>query len=160
MTGFTRNLGPLLNGGYGNQNMRVSDAERSAVTDRLAVHYGDGRLDQAEFDERAGRAMNAKTRGDLSGLLDDLPEPGPAGAPGTMGAPGTAGPPGTMARPRRSRRHPVLFVALLVFLAMTVVARGLLGRRAMDVAWLHRRGSAGPHRPSRPAPCQVASRTR
>ena len=43
-------------------NIRVSDAERQAITDRLAVHYGDGRLDQAEFDERVGRAMNAKTR--------------------------------------------------------------------------------------------------
>ena len=62
-------------------NLRVSDAERAEVADRLSRHYGDGRLDQAEFSERLERAMSARTHGDLSGLLDDLPpaEP-PAGA--------------------------------------------------------------------------------
>lgn len=96
-------------------NIRVSDAERQAITDRLAVHYGDGRLDQAEFDERVGRAMNAKTRGDLRGLLDDLPEPGPAGAP-RAGMP--AGGPGWTGGPvpfRGRRRHPVLLAVLIVF---------------------------------------------
>jgi len=99
--------------GYNDQHIRVSDAERQSFTDRLAVHYGDGRLDQAEFDERIGRAMSAKTRGDLRGLLDDLPEPGPAGAPG-VAAGVTAGP----IAARRRTRHPVLLVALLVFLTL------------------------------------------
>ena len=58
------------------QHMRVSDAERQAVADRLAEHFSSGRLDQAEFDERIGRAMSAKTRADLNGLFDDLPETG------------------------------------------------------------------------------------
>jgi hypothetical protein len=53
--------------------MRVSDAERADVADRLSKHYSDGRLDQAEFNERLDRAMQAKTRGDLSGLFSDLP---------------------------------------------------------------------------------------
>jgi hypothetical protein len=57
-----------------NQFLRVSDADRQAVTDRLGEHFAEGRLDQAEFDERAGRAMSAKTRADLSGLFDDLPD--------------------------------------------------------------------------------------
>jgi hypothetical protein len=55
---------------------------RTELADRLAAHFGEGRLNQAEFDERVAQAMNAKTRGDLSGLFDDLPEPGPAGTPG------------------------------------------------------------------------------
>ena len=59
---------------YSDQHMRVSDAERNAVAELLGQHYADGRLDQPEFDERVGRAMAAKTRGDLSGLFDDLPE--------------------------------------------------------------------------------------
>jgi hypothetical protein len=59
--------------GYSSQDLRVSDAERTEVTDRLAEHYADGRLDQAEFNERAEQAMRAKTRSDLSGLLLDLP---------------------------------------------------------------------------------------
>ena len=53
--------------------MRISDAERSEVADRLSKHYSDGRLDQAEFNERLDRAMKAKTRADLSGLFADLP---------------------------------------------------------------------------------------
>ena len=60
--------------GYPDQHMRVSDADRSDVTDRLARHYGDGRLDQAEFDDRVSRAMTAKTVADFHGLFDDLPD--------------------------------------------------------------------------------------
>jgi hypothetical protein len=53
--------------------MRISDADRAEVADRLSKHYSDGRLDQAEFNERLDRAMKAKTRSDLSGLFADLP---------------------------------------------------------------------------------------
>lgn len=59
--------------------MRISDADRADVADRLSKHYSDGRLDQAEFDERVDRAMRAKTQADLNGLFADLPpveEPG------------------------------------------------------------------------------------
>ena len=56
--------------------MRVSDAERAEIADQLAQHYGDGRLDQADLDERLSRAMSAKTRADLTGITDDLPEVG------------------------------------------------------------------------------------
>jgi Domain of unknown function (DUF1707) len=58
----------------GSPTMRVSDAERAEVADRLSRHYGDGRLDQAEFNERLDQAMRAKTRQDLNGLFTDLPE--------------------------------------------------------------------------------------
>jgi len=61
--------------------MRISDADRADVADRLSRHYSDGRLDQAEFNERLDRAMRAKTQSDLTGLFTDLPpidEPGKA----------------------------------------------------------------------------------
>jgi hypothetical protein len=61
--------------------MRISDAERAEVADRLSKHYSDGRLDQAEFNERLDRAMNAKTRADLNGLFADLPAAGEPGQP-------------------------------------------------------------------------------
>jgi GntR family transcriptional regulator len=61
---------------FSDQHLRVSDAEREAVTGRLAEHFAAGRLDQAEFDDRAGRAMSAKTRADLRGLFADLSETG------------------------------------------------------------------------------------
>ncbi len=57
-----------------NPDLRVSDAERADVADRLSKHYGDGRLDQSEFNERMERAMSAKTVGDFSGLFSDLPD--------------------------------------------------------------------------------------
>ncbi len=104
---WARGFSPLFSGPHSDQNMRVSDAERQAVTDRLAAHFADGRLDQTEFDERVGRAMNAKTRADLGGLFDDLPETGaPAATDGPL--------------PRYRRRHPVLLLALLFVLALTV----------------------------------------
>src|SRR5262245_66584502 len=58
-----------------NPNMRVSHAERTEVTDGLSKHYADGRLDVEEINERLDRAMKAKTRSDLDGVFDDLPEP-------------------------------------------------------------------------------------
>ena len=59
--------------GSANPQMRISDADRAEVADRLSKHYSDGRLDQAEFNERLDRAMNAKTQADLNGLFADLP---------------------------------------------------------------------------------------
>ena len=73
---------------YSDQHIRVSDAERNAVAELLGQHYADGRLDQAEFDERVNRTMAAKTRGDLAGLFNDLPDSDSAGAgPGAPGGP-------------------------------------------------------------------------
>ena len=61
--------------------LRVSDAERDAVAAELAEHLKDGRLDTAEFDERVGQAVTAKTRGDLDRLLADLPRQEPVPPP-------------------------------------------------------------------------------
>jgi GntR family transcriptional regulator len=83
---------PVSGGAYSDQHLRVSDAEREAVCGRLAEHFAAGRLDQAEFDDRVGRAMRAKTRGDLSGLFADLSE---TGAPAGPGLPRGGGPPGS-----------------------------------------------------------------
>jgi GntR family transcriptional regulator len=87
---------PASGGMYSDQHLRVSDAEREAVCGRLAEHFAAGRLDQAEFDDRVGRAMNAKTRADLRGLFADLPEPlSETGAPAVPELPrGGGGTPG------------------------------------------------------------------
>lgn len=69
---------------YAGRDLRVSDAERNDVTDILSRHYGDGRLDQAEFDARVDAAMHAKTRSELVRVLGDLPrldEPATAPVP-------------------------------------------------------------------------------
>ena len=114
---WNRGFSPLFHGPYSDQHLRVSDAERQAVTDRLAEHFGDGRLDQAEFDERVGRAMNAKTRADLGGLFDDLPETGAPAVP---------------ERPRRRHRHPILTVVLLVL----IIVAAAHAVAAVFVPWL------------------------
>jgi hypothetical protein len=54
-------------------SMRISDAERAEAADLLSKHYGDGRLDEAEFQQRLDQTMRAKTYSDLSGVFDDLP---------------------------------------------------------------------------------------
>ena len=82
-------------------HLRVSDAERNEVADKLSRHFADGRLDQAEFKERLDAAMSAKTQGDLAGLFDDLPplasEPPP---------------------PPSRRRRLVPFLVLIAFIAL------------------------------------------
>jgi hypothetical protein len=57
----------------GRDEMRAADADRQAVADRLKAALDEGRLDLHEYDERLQQTYTAKTYGDLSGLLDDLP---------------------------------------------------------------------------------------
>jgi Domain of unknown function (DUF1707) len=97
--------------------MRVSDAERAEVADQLAQHYGDGRLDQADLDERLGRAMSAKTRADLTGITDDLPEVGTRPAARISAYPGRALPPAS--RPRRQWPKALAIVLLIVVVSAT-----------------------------------------
>jgi len=165
---WTRYIRP----GYSDQHIRVSDAERAEVADRLAVHYGDGRLDRAEFDERVARAMSAKTRADLNGLFDDLPDlEGPGGAygagPAAGGGPsapgGVSGPttPHRVGRRHRGSVRPILGAVLAVvivsvawhatlhlliipwFLVLALIAVVVSARRAR----LSRYQNRGSHRP-------------
>jgi hypothetical protein len=87
-----------------NNNLRVSDAERNEVADRLSRHFSEGRLDETEFKDRLDAAMSAKTQGDLAGLFDDLP------------------PLGTEPPPPPSRRRRLVPFALM--LAFIVVVAG------------------------------------
>jgi hypothetical protein len=95
--------------------MRVSTEERNEVADALSTHFADGRLDDAEFKERLDRALGAKTRGDLAGLLTDLPRPD-AEAPS----------------PRRRRRLPLVAMAVVAL----VVAATWSVRAAPHLGWL------------------------
>jgi GntR family transcriptional regulator len=92
---------------YSGQHLRVSDAEREAVADRLAEHFAAGRLDQDEFDDRVGRAMSAKTRADLSGLFADLSEIGAPAVPELPRSGGSA--PGGGPRGQSGAGSPIAF---------------------------------------------------
>jgi len=112
------------------ERMRVSDADREAVTARLRDHYAEGRLTSAELDERVSAALSAKTFGDLRPLTRDLPGPAPAppraGARPNRAGPRWAGPP--WAGPRRVRRRPpvLLFLLIALFVALAFPGGGWL----------------------------------
>jgi hypothetical protein len=55
------------------EKMRVSDAERDKTLKILGEHAAVGRLTLEEHQERSGRALAAKTRGELAALTSDLP---------------------------------------------------------------------------------------
>ena len=73
-----------MTGDYLPAEMKASDSDRDAVVSDLSEHFQAGRLTAGEFDERTGRALAARTWGELRDLLADLPatRPGPP-APAT-----------------------------------------------------------------------------
>ena len=81
-------------------SLRVSDAERDAVLRTLGDHAAVGRLTLDELEERSGRALAAKTRGDLATLTSDLP-------PGTEAA-------GRAAAPSPAPRKPVRWMVAIM----------------------------------------------
>ena len=111
--------------GYRAGAMRVSDTERAEAADSLSKHYGDGRLDEATFNERLEAAMNATTQADLDGLLGDLP---PAGPPGRAPR-----------RPPHHSAHRILFLFLIVLLVVaagSAMARFLAIVGFLAIPWL------------------------
>lgn len=56
------------------QVIRASDDEREQVVVLLQRHFADGRLTQAELEERAAAALAARTRDQLGALTADLPD--------------------------------------------------------------------------------------
>ena len=113
---------------YPAAEMRASDADRDAVLSELSEQFQAGRLTAAEFDERAGQALAARTWGELRDLLRDLPTalagPGPLGS---LAARSSAAPP-----ERRSGRPALLPVTALAGIGIAValsvgVAHGIWG---------------------------------
>jgi hypothetical protein len=121
---------PRARANYSNPGMRVSDAERAEVADRLSKHYGDGRLDQEEFDKRLHQAMTATTQSDLHGLFADLPDaelpgPDPAGPKSAGTQPPRVDRPA--AEPAAARRRPRRQLHRLLPLVVLVVIAAVIG---------------------------------
>ena len=62
--------------------VRASDSERERTVVLLQRSFADGRLTQAELEERAGVAYAARTRAQLRDLTADLPDAGQQPRPG------------------------------------------------------------------------------
>jgi hypothetical protein len=67
--------------------IRVSDAEREGVAERLRHAAGEGRLTVEELAERIDRAYEARTAGELVELTADLPAAPASAAPATAKRP-------------------------------------------------------------------------
>lgn len=61
--------------------LRVADADRELVADRLRRAAGEGRLAPEELEERLEAAFAARTRADLAPLVADLPDEPPRPSP-------------------------------------------------------------------------------
>jgi hypothetical protein len=97
--------------------LRISDAERAEVADLLARHYGDGRLDQAEFNQRLDQAMQAKTYSDLDGIMVDLPR---------TDAEASEAPKATERRRHQHRHLRPLVLTVFIVIAAATVAHALV----------------------------------
>jgi hypothetical protein len=106
--------------------LRISDAERADVADLLSKHYGDGRLDQAEFNQRLDQAMKAKTYADLDGILADLPR---------TDAEASEAPKATVRRRHEHRHLRAVVLAVLLVIATVIAAHALAGALTIWV-WL------------------------
>jgi hypothetical protein len=88
-------------------HLRASDADRERTVDLLRRHAGEGRLDLDELEARVERAYHAKTLGELSAIVADLPAdpplPPPPGAAPPLPPPPGAAPPLPVAARRRPR---------------------------------------------------------
>lgn len=58
--------------------LRVSDADRNGTMRRLHNAVALGLIDIHEFEQRSSQVSYARTRGELDGLVGDLPGPGPS----------------------------------------------------------------------------------
>jgi hypothetical protein len=106
---------------YQAPQMKASDADRDAVVSALSENYQAGRLTSEELEERTGRALSARTFGELQSLTADLPGPvQPDPQPGPVPAM-----PGETARYGRSVRRLPLVIAVLVVIAVARVGLSL-----------------------------------
>ncbi len=63
------------------EDLRVSDAERRVVQQRLHQAHDAGQLDLIEFDDRLKAVLAARTRGELAATTADLPDVPPDAPP-------------------------------------------------------------------------------
>jgi TM2 domain-containing membrane protein YozV len=56
--------------------MRIGNREREAAVRELGEHFGEGRLDPHEYEERMAAAYAARTADELDALFVDLPRQG------------------------------------------------------------------------------------
>src|ERR1700722_238158 len=118
-----------MTGNYPPAAMRASDADRDRVVADLSEHFQAGRLTAEELDERTGRALAARTWGELRELVTDLPA-----ARSALRAPAA---PSSSTRPRPpSGRVPLPFIAPLVGIGIAAVVLVNVAHGGWGLIWL------------------------
>ena len=98
--------------------IRISDADRDKVADRLRDHFAEGRLSRDELDERIAATLTARTVGDLRAIMADLPGPGMAPWRAPRPAPSPPGAPLVFRYRRGPRLLPLVALALIAALVV------------------------------------------
>jgi len=122
---------------YSSPQLRASDADRDAVLAQLSENFQAGRLTSEEFEDRSGRALSARTVGELDGLMTDLPATPLTGQVPTAGPVRQAGPVApsvTMRSPALAGRLPL--VAIIVGVAVLAGVLGKSGHHSWDFWWI------------------------
>lgn len=115
-------------------DVRVSDAERDQAVAELSEHFEAGRLSQEEFEDRAGRALRARTGSDLAELFADLPVYGAPLAPRAGGPAASPAPsPGDL---RRAGNIAVARAVIVCVIAMIIAVNLLAGLGRTGLGWL------------------------
>lgn len=111
--------------------MRAADRDREETVEILRQAYTDGRLDDAELQERTGMAFRARTIGELRDLMADILPRGfvtclPSDQPWQQGA---------SAPPRRPEQPSLVrFILLLAALACVVIGAATRSVAVMALA--------------------------
>jgi hypothetical protein len=111
---------PIMNAAKDHQpsGLRVSDSDRDRAIAELSEHFQAGRITADELEERTGRALRARTAGDLAELFTDLPrKPGPSPAPRVTPGTAPALPPAS-APPARYGGVPVMPLVVVAVLVL------------------------------------------
>ena len=110
-----------------NPAMRAATADRERTVDVLKAGFAEGRLTQDEYNDRMAKAYDARTYGDLAGLVRDLPAgamPHPPAHPAFPAVPAT-----------RSHTNSTAIAALVLglgvpFFGVTAIPAVICGHKA------------------------------
>ena len=106
---------------YPSGGLRVSDADRDRAIAELSEHFQAGRLTADELEDRTGRALQARTAGELTELFTDLPRR-QAAVTGTAPGPARAG----SFRPAWVPASPIAILAVVVLASIFSGHPGLI----------------------------------
>ena len=121
-------------GSYPRADIRVSDAERDQVIAELGEHFQAGRLTQEEFDDRSGRALQARTGRDLAALFTDLPRP--AAAEPWVGEPWAGPGYGPVPQPGGRGAGPLPAVRFVLGVVIVAIIAGNVFGHSQSLDWL------------------------